>query len=66
MKTKVRQFEGRNGAVKNQFIITNDKGSYFNLIIQLLPLFLTVQEKQRLTKLIGITQQLLEGIEINF
>lgn len=26
---KIKQFEGRNGAVKNQFIITTDEGKYF-------------------------------------
>jgi hypothetical protein len=26
---KVEQFEGRNGAVKNQFILRTDKGNYF-------------------------------------
>lgn len=28
-KTKVAQFEGRNGAVKNQFILTTPEGRYF-------------------------------------
>jgi len=28
-KTKVAQFEGRNGAVKNQFEITTNEGTYF-------------------------------------
>lgn len=27
--TKVKQFEGRNGAVKNQFILTTPEGKYF-------------------------------------
>jgi hypothetical protein len=26
---KVKQFEGRNGAVKNQFILKTNKGTYF-------------------------------------
>lgn len=29
MQTKVSQFEGRNGAVKNQFILTTSEGRYF-------------------------------------
>jgi hypothetical protein len=29
MKTKVSQFEGRNGAVKNQFELTTPEGRYF-------------------------------------
>jgi hypothetical protein len=29
MKTKVNQFEGRNGEVKNQFTIETDKGVFF-------------------------------------
>jgi hypothetical protein len=29
MNCKVKQFEGRNGAVKNQFIIRTDNGTYF-------------------------------------
>lgn len=28
-QTKVAQFEGRNGAVKNQFILTTPEGRYF-------------------------------------
>lgn len=27
--TKVSQFDGRNGAVKNQFVITSNEGKYF-------------------------------------
>ena len=43
MKTvnvKVEQFEGRNGAVKNQFIIRTSEGNYFqsyNSIIAFIP-----------------------------
>lgn len=29
MKTKVKQFEGRNGAVKNQFELHTPEGNYF-------------------------------------
>jgi len=29
LKCKVEQFEGRKGAVKNQFILRTDKGTYF-------------------------------------
>ena len=29
MKIKVEQFEGRNGAVKNQFIITTPESTFF-------------------------------------
>lgn len=29
MKTKVNQFEGRNGVVKNQFTIETEKGVFF-------------------------------------
>lgn len=29
MQTKVTQFDGRNGAVKNQFILTTPEGTYF-------------------------------------
>ena len=29
MQTKVSQFDGRNGAVKNQFILTTSEGKYF-------------------------------------
>ncbi len=29
METKVTQFDGRNGAVKNQFILTTNEGRFF-------------------------------------
>ena len=29
MQTKVSQFDGRNGSVKNQFILTTSEGKYF-------------------------------------
>lgn len=29
MQTKVSQFDGRNGSVKNQFILTTSEGIYF-------------------------------------
>jgi hypothetical protein len=29
MNCKVKQFDGRNGAVRNQFILLSDKGEYF-------------------------------------
>jgi hypothetical protein len=32
MKTKVEQFEGRNGAVKNQFIITTPESTFFSIL----------------------------------